>query len=169
MPQIGMWIIIVFGVVLQTTVVPYLHVGNARPDLLLMVTVAVGLVFGRTAGVVSGFFSGMLWDLLTARFFGMYTLAKLLTGYAVGCFEKKVFKDNLLLPILTVFLATFMHEIILYISARMLDIQAPFFSLIGHTVIPTAIYNCLVMPFVYFAVLRFRHIIWTIERHKTDI
>lgn len=169
MPHIGIWILIIVGVVLQTTVMPFLHVGNARPDLLLMVTVSAGLIFGRTAGVVGGFFGGLLWDLLTAQFFGMHTLAKVITGYIVGCFEKKVFKDNLLLPLIAAFCATFMHEAILYLSARMLDIQAPFFSLIGRIIVPTAIYNCLAMPFVYFVILRYRHMIWWEERHKTEI
>jgi rod shape-determining protein MreD len=148
---------------------PFLQVGNARPDLLLMITVTGGLLFGRAAGVMSGFFSGLLWDLLTAQFFGMYTLAKVITGYIIGNFEKKVFKDNILLPMVAIFFATILHEVILYLSARMMDIQAPFFSLISHTIVPTAIYNCLVMPFVYFAILRFRHMIWLEERHKTEI
>lgn len=168
MTHIRLWLIIIFSVVLQTTVVPFLHIGNARPDLLLMVTVSAGLIFGRVAGASFGFFSGLLWDLLTAQFFGMYTLAKLITGYIVGCFEKKVFKENPLLPVVAVFTATFIHEFILYICAHMLDITAPFFSLIGQIIVPSAIYNCLVSPFVYFTILRFRSVIWSEERHMTD-
>lgn len=164
MPHIWLWFIIIFGVVLQTTVVPFLQVGNARPDLLLMLTVSVGLIFGQVAGVSVGFFSGLLWDLLTAQFFGMYTLAKILTGYLIGCFEKKVFKEHPILPLATIFLATFVHEGILYIGTRMLDIEVPLLPLIGKNVLPNAVYNCVVMPFIYFAVLRFRSVIWSAEK-----
>lgn len=164
MPHIWIWFIIIFGVVLQTTVVPFLKVGNAYPDLLLIVTVSMGLIFGHTAGSSVGFISGLLWDLLTAQFFGMYTLAKMLTGCFVGYFEKKVFKEHPILPLTAIFLATFVHEGILYIGARMLDIEAPLLPLIVQIMVPKAIYNCLVMPFIYFAILHFRRAIWSEDK-----
>lgn len=163
------WLIISLGLVLQTTVVPYLQVGNARPDLLLLVTVSVSLIFGRVAGTTIGFFSGLLWDLLTAQIFGMYTLAKMITGYILGGFEKKVFKENPVLPIIAVFIATFIHEGILYISALSLGILAPFGSMVGQTILPSALYNCLLAPFVYFGIYRLRNMIWPGERRPTEI
>lgn len=168
MPYLWLGLIITASVVLQSTVVSFFQVGNARPDLLLMVTVSAALISGRTSGVSVGFFSGLLWDLLTAQFFGLYTLAKLITGYTVGSFEKKVFKDNPLLPLVAIFLATIFHEIILYICALTLGIEAPFFLLIGKNVVPSAIYNCLLMPFVYFGMFSFRKLIWPLGRHTTE-
>jgi len=167
-PYLWLGLIITASVVLQSTVVSLLQVGNARPDLLLLVTVSAGLLSGRTSGGSVGFFGGLLWDLLTAQFFGMYTLAKLLTGYTVGSFEKKVFKDNPLLPLVAIFLATVFHEIVLYICAYTLGIEAPFFLLIGKNVVPSAIYNCLLMPFVYFGMFRFRKLIWPFERQTNE-
>jgi len=163
------WFIIVIGVLLQTTIVPFVQVGNARPDLLLMITVSVGLIFGRVAGASVGFFGGLVWDLLTAQIFGMHTLAKLITGYVAGSFEHKVFKDNSILPIVSIFLATFLHEVILYISAFMLEIRAPFLAMIGQTIAPSAVYNCLVVPFVYFGMYRIRELLWTEDRQSTEI
>lgn len=168
MPYLWLGLIITASVVLQSTVVSFLQVGNAHPDLLLMVTVSAALISGRTSGTSAGFCSGLLWDLLTAQFFGMYTLAKLLTGYTVGSFEKKVFKDNPLLPLVAIFMATIFHDIILYICAFMVGIETPFFLLIGKNVVPSAISNCLLMPFVYFGMFRFRKLIWPLERHTTE-
>jgi len=158
------WLIIALGVVLQTTVVPLMQIGNARLDLLLLVIVSASLIFGRVAGTSMGFFSGLLWDLLTAQIFGIYTLAKLITGYVMGGFEKKVFKENPILPVVAVFIATFIHEFILYISAFTLEIRAPFWLMFGQTMVPNALYNCLLAPFVYFAIYRFRNSIWSGDR-----
>ena len=163
------WLIISLGVVLQTTVVPLMQIGNARPDLLLLVIVSTSLVFGRVAGISIGFFSGVLWDLLTAQIFGMYTLAKLITGYVMGGFEKKVFKDNLILPVVAVFIATFIHECVLYISAFILEIKAPFWLMLGQNMLPNALYNCLLAPFVYFGIYHLRNSIWSEERRSTQI
>lgn len=169
MPRFWLWLVIIGTVVLQTTVMPFLQVGNIRPDLPLMVTVSMSLIFGREAGITVGFFSGLLWDLLTAQFFGMHTLAKLITGYAVGSFEKKVFKENPILPMAAIFLATFAHELVLYVCAHMLEIKAPLFLLMGRIMGPTAVFNTLVMPFVYFAILRFSSVLWSKERQMTEI
>lgn len=160
MPYMWVGLMIMLAVLLQTSVVTFFQVGNARADLLLIITFSAGLIFGRTAGVSVGFFSGLLWDLLTAQFFGMNTLAKLIIGYIAGVFEKKVFKENPILPVVAAFLATFIHEIVLYICAYMLNIKAPILPLFGKIVLPTAIYNCLVGPFVYFAIYRFRSGLW---------
>jgi rod shape-determining protein MreD len=156
-------------VVLQTTVVPLMQIGNARPDLLLLVIVSTSLIFGRVAGTIIGFFSGLLWDLQTAQIFGMYTLAKLITGYVMGGFEKKVFKENMILPVVAVFIATFMHECILYISAYAMEIKAPFWLMIGQTMLPNALYNCLLAPFVYFGIYHLRKSIWSGDRRSTEI
>jgi rod shape-determining protein MreD len=166
--RISIWLVIIFGVIIQTTIISFIQVGNARPDLLLIITVSLALIFGRVAGGSIGFFSGLLWDLLTAQVFGMYTLAKLLTGYIFGTFEKKVFKENPILPIVAFFLATFVHEFILYISAFMLGIHVPFWEMVVHTMLPNAIYNSVVGPFVYFCVYRLRYILWSDERQMTD-
>jgi rod shape-determining protein MreD len=164
MTRITIWLLLATAVVVQTTLVPLVQVGNARPDILLMVSVSMGLICGRVAGASVGFFGGLLWDLLTAQIFGMNTLAKLITGYTAGIFEKKVFKEHPILPILALFLATFVHELILYVTAVALDIKVPFWALVGQTILPRAIYNGMIAPFVYFGIYRIRHSIWTEER-----
>jgi rod shape-determining protein MreD len=164
MTHITIWLLLAAAVVVQTTLVPFAQVGNARPDLLLAVSVSMGLIFGRVAGASVGFFGGLLWDLLTAQIFGMNTLAKLITGYTAGGFEKQVFKENPIVPILALFLATFVHELILYMSAVAFEIKVPFWALVGHTILPHALYNSMIAPFVYFGIYKIKNSIWTEER-----
>ena len=48
---------------LQCTIFPSLQLGGVRPDLLIILTVATGIIRGKKDGVLVGFFSGLLIDI----------------------------------------------------------------------------------------------------------
>lgn len=93
---------VVVLIVLQTAIVPLIGIRGVRPDLLLGLVVSCGLLFGKEQGVGIGFFAGLMQDLLAGGFFGLHILSKMTMGYLFGLTEKKVYKRNLLLPIVAV-------------------------------------------------------------------
>lgn len=66
---------------LQSTIVPYVELGGARPDLLLVYTVIVTIVVGIDHGLTAAFVGGLTIDALAARPLGSSAFALLL---AVG-------------------------------------------------------------------------------------
>ncbi len=66
---------------LQSTVVPYVELGGATPDLLLIYAVIVTIVVGIDHGLTAAFVGGITIDALTARPFGSSAFVLLL---AVG-------------------------------------------------------------------------------------
>lgn len=52
---------------LQSTVVPYLKVGGAQPDLVLIFAVLVTVVVGIDHGLAAAFFGGIIIDVLSPR------------------------------------------------------------------------------------------------------
>lgn len=66
---------------LQSTIVPYLELGGARPDLLLVYAVIVTIVVGIDHGLTAAFVGGLTIDALAARPFGSSAFVLLL---AVG-------------------------------------------------------------------------------------
>ncbi|HMM22800.1 MAG TPA: rod shape-determining protein MreD [Selenomonadales bacterium] len=101
------WVLLLIAaLVLQATLVPLIAVKGIRPDLLLLAVVSCGLLLGKEQGVGVGFFAGLLQDLASGNIFGLNILSKMACGYMAGLLERKVFKENILLPILTILLAT---------------------------------------------------------------
>lgn len=125
---------LVATLVIQTTVLPLIAVAGARPDLLLLVAVSAGLLLGREHGVGLGFFAGLLQDLASGNIFGVSTLAKTATGYVAGMIERKVFKENVLLPLLAVIIATVFNSAVMLVMLFFLGFE---------TDIPTAVANTL--------------------------
>lgn len=78
--------LVVIALVLQVCVFARLHLPGAVPDLLLLVVVALGLVYGHSGGALVGFGAGLLADLAPPadHAAGRYALVLCVVGYAVG-------------------------------------------------------------------------------------
>jgi rod shape-determining protein MreD len=69
---------------LQSTLVPYIGIGGARPDLPLVAVVLIALSRGPAAGTLAGFLVGLAQDLTNPAFLGLNALAKCLLGHVAG-------------------------------------------------------------------------------------
>lgn len=77
-------IVVLTAVVLQASLMTEVRIVGISADLLLVLTVAAGLVGGSDRGAVTGFFAGLGMDLLVETPFGLSALTYLLVGYAAG-------------------------------------------------------------------------------------
>ncbi|MCK6600838.1 MAG: rod shape-determining protein MreD [Bacteroidetes bacterium] len=78
--------LITVGVVLvQFLVMNRIAILDIAPDILLISVSAVSIQYGRTTGMVYGFASGFLLDLMTG-FLGVHAFAKTISGFIYGMF-----------------------------------------------------------------------------------
>jgi rod shape-determining protein MreD len=78
-------LLIVAAVVLQTTVFSAgMRVAGVRPDLLLVLTIAVAYYAGSERGAAFGFVAGLAIDLFLTTPLGLSALSFALVGYAAG-------------------------------------------------------------------------------------
>ena len=135
-------LLLLTALVLQATLVPLIAVQGVRPDLLLLAVVSSGLLLGKEHGVGIGFFAGLLQDLASGNVFGVNVLSKMASGYIAGLLERKVFKENILLPILAIVLATLFNGtitiLLMLIFGHKLDLPSAAMS-----VAETALYNAI--------------------------
>jgi rod shape-determining protein MreD len=136
-------VLLVLALVIQSTLLPLIAVNGIRPDLLLILVVSSALLLGKEQGVGLGFFAGLLQDLASGNIFGLNVLSKILTGYLAGIMERKVFKENVLLPVLAVVVATVFNSIVVLVTLAFLGFNVD---------IPAALLN-IVFQLAYNAVL----------------
>jgi rod shape-determining protein MreD len=110
--------IIVICAALQFSVVHHLAVRGVAPDLLLVVTVSIGLLSGPRAGMATGFGGGLLEGALLGAWIGVYAGAKTVAGYFAGETGRRVFAENLLVIVGAVAVLTLVHEAIYDVFAR---------------------------------------------------
>ena len=145
------WIgLVVTLLVIQATLVPMLFTGGVRPDLLLVAVVSTGLLFGKEPAIGLGFFAGLLQDLASGTVFGLNILAKMAVGYAFGLAERNIFKENIVLPVLAVMLATLLQSLFMMSFLVVAGYSVNFFAELQYQVLPTLLYNVILAVPVHY-------------------
>lgn len=151
-----MTILFVISLILQSTVFSHLTVAGVKPDLVLVFLIFYALLHGPLEGALMGLVGGLLQDLLFGQYLGMNTLAKLVVGYIFGVLEKKIYKENVLIPMVAVFLGTLLNETVLYFLRFFSLLIRPgtgtvgtYFLALRSIIFSIAVYNACLAPFIY--------------------
>ena len=104
------------SIILQSTLLHFFKIGGVKPDLLLIVVILSAVLNGKKTGAGVGFAYGLLEDILVGKYIGLQALTKMLTGYIVGSLERKVFPDNVLVPVVVGAAGTLIYNLLLFIA-----------------------------------------------------
>lgn len=137
------------AVVAQSTLLDKVIVFGVKPDLLLLLAVAYGLLYGPVRGAAVGFLGGILQDLLVGRLIGMHALSKAVAGALAGLAEREVFKENLAMPFLLTMVGTVLSELLVYSVLYAVGRHMPLAQAWKQVIVPEAIYNAVLSPFLY--------------------
>lgn len=141
--------LLVICLVLQATLFNHLTVAGVKPNLLLIIIVLYGLIYGKKAGVL-GFVYGLAEDLLTGRFIGFNAITKGLMGLLVGYLEPKLFKDHILVPVVVLLVGTFVYGAFAYVIGLMVGLYSiSEFEAYFRIIALQSIYNGCLAPFLY--------------------
>lgn len=79
-------VLVVGALIVQVSVLARLQLPGAVPDLLLLVVLALAMVYGHTAGALTGFLAGLIADLAppAEHAVGRYALVLCVIGYVAG-------------------------------------------------------------------------------------
>ncbi len=135
--------------ILQTTLVPLLPFGEARPDLFLVMVVAWGIVRGGGEATLWGLGGGLVLDLFSGAPFGIQTLALGAVGLLADLMGTAFFRSNFLIPLAAVFIGTILYYFLQAAAMQSLGYQVLWEPFLRGIVLPAAIMNTLLMPFVY--------------------
>jgi len=105
------------AILLQSTVFSFYSIKGTLPDLVLVFVVFFALINGARGGTIYGFLCGLFEDLYLGRFIGVNALSKAFTAYLVGHFQDRVFKENILVAMITVLLSTFINSLLFFFLA----------------------------------------------------
>ena len=126
---------------LQTTFVnPFLSIGQNTPDLLLILTVFIGIRLGQMGGSLFGFFAGLLQDALI-DFYGLNAMCKTILGFSAKYFktDQVLLIEKYYFPIV-VFFSSILHSLLFY-GFYSLDDGLNFYTLFMNYGLPNAFYS----------------------------
>jgi rod shape-determining protein MreD len=137
---------------LQSTLLPSVSVAGASPDLILLLAVLVGLVFGPRRGLMLGALAGALEDALAGGPFGLHTLGKALVGLSSGFIQSRFGVEHRLLQGLTAALLTLAEGLLSLALVALLEEKSLPYGPLAAQLASQAAMNGLV-GLVYFALI----------------
>lgn len=143
-----MFVMAILGILLQTNVFNIFTIGGVKPDIILILAIFYSIFQGPKKGVFFGFAIGLLEDLYLGRFIGMNALAKGITSFFTGWITGGAFRENLLVPIISLVVGTLLNQFIFLSLGKLAGLQWSW-SLWFWKGVPLAIYNSCLVPFIY--------------------
>lgn len=93
-------VVLVGVAVVQSTLLDFLRIAGAQPDLVIVVLVFIANRNGVMTGQVCGFAAGLTLDLMGLSPLGFYALVYTVTGALFGITRGKMFVDPIFMPLL---------------------------------------------------------------------
>lgn len=142
------------ALLLQTTVAPNIRILGADPDFALIVVVCVALLKGPETGAVFGFLTGMLVAIALMEPFGLSAFVFVLVGFLAGRYAETADLPAGIAPLLTVFSATLIADLLLATAQFLLAREVPFGFFLGRVLVPSLVLNTLLAA-PFYVVLRY--------------
>lgn len=149
-------ILCVIAGILQSTIISQISFTNVVPDLALCILVFSAYVNGTMMGQVSGFFSGLLLDFLSAAPLGLNCFVRTLIGALTGIFKGSLFLDMFFMPIILCALATIIKAIIIFALHLVFGSVVPAYSFLSSILWIELGLNCLSAPLLFFLLKRIK-------------
>ncbi len=142
-------VVLLVAVLIQTAVAPHLRLLGANPDFALIAVVCVALVKGSETGAVFGFLTGMLTAIALMEPFGLSAFVFVLIGYFAGRYAETADLPAGLAPLLTVFIATLLANVLFAMAQFLLAREVPVGFFLGRVLVPSLVFNTLLAAPVY--------------------
>ncbi len=153
---VGLLLIAIAGLV-QTTMLPVLvpqlvHL-DVRPDLMVLLIVAVVLADSLREATIWAFAGGIFLDLLSGLPLGANALCLLLVAVLAYLGSRNPFRVQLVMPLGMIFVCTVFYYLLLLALRTLLGYHFSWGDALAGVVLPTALLNVALMPLVYTFVL----------------
>ncbi len=149
MRYITIGVVFLFAAVIQTNILSYAEILGVKPNLFIIMITCFALLGGRVEGAVIGLIAGFIQDVVIANSIGGYTLMGTYLGLSVGALNRRFVKDNLLVGMMFVFIATIAYETVLYLAILLTFGQTITIDAFRNIIIPEAVYNSAAVLIVF--------------------
>ena len=137
---------------LQTTLLRSLPVQRIRPDIVLILTLYLGLSYPLISGGILAFFMGYLMDLFSGNVLGLYTFSRPLIFYIAQLFKGRFYLEGILSQFLFVFLSALVEGLLILVLLNGLNPNplGNLYPMLFTVLLPQSFFTGLITPILFF-------------------
>lgn len=151
---------------LQCTLFNALSLASVSPNLLIILTFAVGFMRGRKAGICVGFLCGLLIDAFSGSVLGFNALIYMYVGYFNGIFHRLFYDEDVTLPLCLVIVSDFMYSFIFYVFRFLFRNRLNFGVYFVQVILPEMLYTVIIAILIYRVLLKLNRFLEEIEKKR---
>ncbi len=136
-------LMIIFNLVIQTTIIPFFPIMGIVPNTALVLIVVIALKFGRVKGAIFGLLAGLLQDILFSSTIGINAFILFFVGYIIGFAENSFSRENIINPIIFTMAGTVFYNFVYSLFLFFLSREIVFMDAIRNIFSIEIIYNAL--------------------------
>lgn len=142
-------VIMLLAFLIQTSLIPVLHIFECSPNLLLIITFLYGLFHGETIGILTGLICGILYDMYFDGIFGLYILIYSVIGFANGYLHSSFYKDVISFPILLGVINGFIYNFYIYFTHFFIRLKFDIVYYFFNVMVPQVLFIVIATVIIY--------------------
>ncbi|GHU39034.1 rod shape-determining protein MreD [Spirochaetia bacterium] len=153
-------VFILIATILQSTLLSRLLFGfYSIPDIALCILVYSAYINGTMTGQMTGFFSGILIDFISAAPLGLNILTRTIIGAASGVLKGAFFVDTVFVPIALCGGATLFKALLLFLLHLLFVDAVPCYSISSPVLWVELLMNTVTAPFLFALLKMFNNLL----------
>ena len=157
-------IILFCTVLIETAVLSNIAFLPAVPDIVLLCSLYLSFLNGKTSGEINGFVSGAFLDFLSGSPFGFHCLYRTLIGYVFGAFGRVFNTDGIVMPSLCAFGATLVKAFFVWLISLLFPSSPAVYRVLSLPFLFELACNTILAPLVFKFLSLFRSVLSTERR-----
>src|SRR5574341_1576791 len=134
--------------VFQATAAPQIRIAGGSVNLLLLCVMSWEQIEARGEGYAWAFVGGVTVDLISGGPFGASILGLLAATFIANRLGGGLFRDRVLLPLVTAVAGTFAYNGVYVLVLRLFGVPLAVMTAITQVILPSALLNMLISPIV---------------------
>ncbi len=164
--KITILFLILIAYLLQSTMIRILPMGGVAPNLLIILTSCFGFMRGKKEGMVIGFVSGLIMDVLFGNIIGFYALVYMIIGYLNGFFASIFYPEDIKLPMVLITSSELLYCFVVYFFRFLIQGKIRFGYYFMHIILPEIVYTIFVTIIIYKIILKINE--WLEDRERRN-
>lgn len=151
--------------VLQTSFLSFIPVLSTTPNLLIILTSAIGFMRGSKDGMLTGLFCGILVDVFFGDIPALNALFFMYIGYINGKLYRFFYPEDIKLPMIAIALSDIAYNLLIYFFVFLFRNRTNLLFYFTDIMLPELVITLLVMILLYFILLKLNKFL---ERFEKD-
>lgn len=147
---IGMFLLMItVSFMIQLVLANGIKIAYISPNFLLIVVSSAGFLVGKKFGLITGFFLGLMMDVLSMHLLGFNALMFIIIGYSCGHIKRLLFMDKYWMSLIVIGISDVFLGFCSYIFLFLLRGRLNLFYYLRRVILSEAVYTVIIAAVLF--------------------